>query len=44
MKNAKLGFDDISAFLEETVKGPDDQGIVDEAHNIFADLVRAKNS
>ncbi|KAJ5346222.1 hypothetical protein N7452_004226 [Penicillium brevicompactum] len=47
VKNYKLGFDDVSLFdaipfLDETVAGKDHQHIIDEAHNVFADMVRAK--
>jgi hypothetical protein len=48
VNNAKLGFDDVSLFdaipfLDETVTGQDHQDLIDEAQNIFADMVRAKD-
>ncbi|KAJ5366184.1 hypothetical protein N7541_000125 [Penicillium brevicompactum] len=46
--NYKLGFDDVSLFdaipfLDETVAGKDHRHIIDEeAHNVLADMVKAK--
>lgn len=48
VNNAKLGFDDVSVFdvipfLNETAREKDHQDIVDEAQDVFADMVRAKD-
>lgn len=48
VNNARLGFDDVSLFdaipfLDETVTGKDHQDTIDEAQNVFADMIRAKD-
>lgn len=48
MNNAKVGFDDINAFdaiplLDEAATGADISTIIADAHNVFADMIRAKN-
>ncbi|KAJ5626358.1 hypothetical protein N7510_002667 [Penicillium lagena] len=48
VNNGKLGFDDISIFdaiplLHEAAIGTDISEIIDDAHNVFANMVRAKN-
>jgi hypothetical protein len=48
VNNAKLGFDDVSLFdaipfLDETVAGKEHQDIIDDAQNVFADMVGAKD-
>ncbi|KAJ5383746.1 hypothetical protein N7517_001657 [Penicillium concentricum] len=48
VNDSKLGFDDISVFdaipfLDERIEGPDHQDFIDEAHDVFAEMVRAKD-
>lgn len=48
VNNAKVGFDDINAFdaiplLDEAATGADISTIIADAHNVFADMIRAKN-
>jgi hypothetical protein len=48
VNNAKAGFDDISVFdaiplIDEAATGADISSIIANAHDVFADMVRAKN-